>query len=352
MTEYLPGLVWLVVLLAANAFFVGAEFAVISARRSQIEPRAARGSKAAKTTLWAMEHATLMLATSQLGITVCSLLILTVSEPAIHHLLEYPLGATALSPETISVVAFLVALLLVTYLHVVLGEMVPKNLAFSVPDRAALVLAPALVLVSRIFRPVIAALNALANAVVRLCRVQPKDEATSTYTLEEVAAIVEHSRREGTLDHTSGPLSGAFEFTDKRASEIEVPLADMVLLPASATPADVQRAVSEHGHSRYVLTDAAGEPAGYLHMKDVMEIAAAAFDQPVPSKRLRRLISVSRGAELEDVLARMRQHGSHLAKSVDDDGVTRGMLFLEDAIEVLVGEIHDASGPHPEAPTI
>src|SRR5215204_5891925 len=167
MSESVPGLVWLVVLLAGNAFFVGAEFAVISARRSQIEPRAAQGSKAAKTTLWAMEHATLMLATSQLGITVCSLVILTVSEPAIHHLLEGPLGLTDLSAGAVSLTAFVTALLLVTYLHVVFGEMVPKNLAFSLPDRAALVLAPALVLVSRVFRPVIAALNATANAVLR-----------------------------------------------------------------------------------------------------------------------------------------------------------------------------------------
>src|SRR5215217_1465421 len=103
MSEYLPGIIWLVVLLAVNAFFVGAEFAVISARRSQIEPRAEEGSKAAKTTLWAMEHATLMLATSQLGITVCSLVILNVSEPAIHHLLEYPLALTPIPPEAIGV---------------------------------------------------------------------------------------------------------------------------------------------------------------------------------------------------------------------------------------------------------
>src|SRR5687767_9641375 len=185
MSEYLPGLAWLVVLLAANAFFVGAEFAVISARRSQIEPRAAAGSRAAKTTLWAMEHATLMLATSQLGITVCSLLILTVSEPAIHHLLEYPLGLTPLSADLISVSAFVVALVLVTYLHVVFGEMVPKNLSFSVPDRAALLLAPPLVLVSRLVRPVIAALNWTTNTVLRLFGIEPKDEATSTFTLEE-----------------------------------------------------------------------------------------------------------------------------------------------------------------------
>ena len=133
------GLVWLVVLLAANAFFVAAEFAVISARRSQIEPLAEAGKKRAITALWAMEHATLMLATTQLGITVCSLLILNVSEPAIHHLLEIPLGLTPLPEEAIGAIAFVITLLLVSYLHVVFGEMVPKNLSFSIPDRAVLV---------------------------------------------------------------------------------------------------------------------------------------------------------------------------------------------------------------------
>src|SRR5690606_34004251 len=138
------GLVWLVVLLIANAFFVAAEFAVISARRSQIEPRAEGGSKRAKTALYAMEHATLMLATCQLGITVCSLLILNVSEPAIHHLLAGPLEWTGLSAEVVGIVAFVLTLLGVSYLHVVFGEMVPKNAAFSMPDQAVLLLAPPL----------------------------------------------------------------------------------------------------------------------------------------------------------------------------------------------------------------
>ena len=343
MGEYLPGIAWLVVLLAGNAFFVGAEFAVISARRSQIEPRAAEGSKAARTTLWAMEHATLMLATSQLGITVCSLLILTVSEPAIHHLLEYPLGVTALSPEAISVLAFVVALLLVTFLHVVLGEMVPKNLAFSVPDRAALVLAPALVLVSRVLRPVIGTLNWIANGVLRLFRVQPKDEANSTFTLEQVAGIVEQSRREGTLVDDSGTVAGAFEFTDKSVAEVEVALHDMVLLPPEATPADVQQAVNDHGHSRYVVTDEAGRPAGYLHMKDVMDLRDEEFHRPIPAKRLRRLLSVPATADLEDAMARMRTYGAHVALSVDDRGEPLGLLFLEDVLEVLIGEVDDAA---------
>ncbi|PPG38004.1 hemolysin family protein [Pseudoclavibacter sp. RFBA6] len=341
MSEYLPGILWLFVLLIGNAFFVGAEFAVISAKRSQIEPLAERGSRAAKTTLWAMEHATLMLATSQLGITVCSLLILNVSEPAIHHLLEIPLGLTALSAELISVIAFAVALVLVTFLHVVFGEMIPKNLAFSVPDRASLLLAPPLVVVSKIFNPIIWSLNTIANGVLRLFKVEPKDEATSTYTLEEVAGIVEQSTREGTLNDTSGTLAGAFEFTEKRVSDVDVPIAEMVLLPAGARPIDVQKAVAEHGFSRYVVTDERGEPTSYIHMKDVMDLMAPdAFTAPIPQKRLRSLVSVSRDAELEDAMAVLRDRGAHVAKALDSEGNVTGLLFLEDVLEVLVGEVN------------
>lgn len=341
MNEYLPGILWLFVLLIGNAFFVGAEFAVISAKRSQIEPLAERGSRAAKTTLWAMEHATLMLATSQLGITVCSLLILNVSEPAIHHLLEIPLGLTALSAELISVIAFAVALVLVTFLHVVFGEMIPKNLAFSVPDRASLLLAPPLVVVSKIFNPIIWSLNTIANGVLRLFKVEPKDEATSTYTLEEVAGIVEQSTREGTLSDTSGTLAGAFEFTEKKVSDVDVPIAEMVLLPAGARPIDVQKAVAEHGFSRYVVTDERGEPTSYIHMKDVMDLMGEdTFTAPIPQKRLRSLVSVSRDAELEDAMALLRDRGAHVAKALDAEGGVTGLLFLEDVLEVLVGEVN------------
>ncbi|MBF0672356.1 MAG: HlyC/CorC family transporter [Salinibacterium sp.] len=344
MTEYLPGVIWLFVLLIANAFFVGAEFAVISARRSQIEPKAERGRRAAKTTLWAMEHATLMLATSQLGITVCSLLILNVSEPAIHHLLEIPLGLTGLTPELISIIAFAVALALVTFLHVVFGEMVPKNMAFSVPDRAALILAPALVAVAKVFKPVIWTLNTAANGILRLFKVQPKDEATSTYTLDEVANIVEQSRREGTLTDASGTLAGAFEFTEKTVDEVDVPLAEMVLLPYNATPADVRAAVSEHGYSRYIVADEQGQPAAYVHMKDVLDLhQPEQIMAPIPEKRLRRLISIARTAELEDALAVLRRRGAHVARTLDPAGETVGILYLEDVIEVLVGEIDDAT---------
>lgn len=344
MSEYLPGIIWLAVLLVVNAFFVGAEFAVISARRSQIEPKAEAGSKAAKTTLWAMEHATLMLATSQLGITVCSLVILNVSEPAIHHLLEIPLGLTSLSVEAIGIIAFVTALLLVTFLHVVVGEMVPKNISFSVPTRAALLLAPPLVMVARIFKPVIWTLNGIANAILRLFRVQPKDEATSAYTLDEVANIVEQSTREGVLTDASGALTAAFEFTEKTVADVEVPIGEMVLLPASSTPADIQQAVAKHGYSRYILTNDDGEPTGYLHLKDVMDLTTPAkFNQAVPGKRIRRLASAFSGSELEDALATMRRTGAHVARVFDAQGNTTGVLFLEDIIEELVGEVQDAT---------
>ncbi|MBX7443298.1 MULTISPECIES: hemolysin family protein [unclassified Arthrobacter] len=344
MSEYLPGIIWLVVLLLVNGFFVGAEFAVISARRSQIEPRAEAGSKAAKTTLWAMEHATLMLATSQLGITVCSLVILNVSEPAIHHLLEVPLGLTSLPAEAIGVVAFVVALLLVTFLHVVVGEMVPKNISFSVPTRAALLLAPPLVMVARVLKPVIWTLNGIANSILRLFRVEPKDEATSAYTLDEVATIVEQSTRDGMLTDTTGTLTNAFEFTAKTVADVQVPMADMVLLPTTSTPADIQQAVAGHGYSRYILTNSTGEPDGYLHLKDVMDLTTAGkFHRPVPAKRVRRLASAFAGADLEDALASMRRTGAHVARVFDADGRTTGMLFLEDIIEELVGEVQDAT---------
>jgi CBS domain containing-hemolysin-like protein len=344
------GLGWLVVLLIGNAFFVGAEFAVISARRSQIEPLADAGKRSAKTALWAMEHATLMLATSQLGITVCSLLILNVSEPAIHHLLEVPLRLTGLPEEFISTVAFVIALFIVSYLHVVFGEMVPKNLSFSIPDQAVLLLAPPLVFFGRLVKPVIVALNAIANGVLRLFGVEPKDEATSTYTLDEVATIVTQSTREGVLTDGSGALTAAFEFTAKKARDIAVPLDQLVSLPAGATPADVEKAVTRHGFSRYVLDADGGEPAGYIHLKDVLglnvdpvETGRNGYTDPIPTKLIRSLVSIFEDTDLEDALATMRRSGAHLARTFTATGDATGVLFLEDIIEELVGEVQDAT---------
>lgn len=340
------GLAWLVVLLVGNAFFVGAEFAVISARRSQIEPRAERGSRAAKTALYAMEHATAMLATSQLGITICSLLILNVSEPALHHLLMAPLGLTGLGEVAADTVAFVIALVFVSYLHVVFGEMVAKNLAFSVPDRAVLLLAPPLVWISKLFHPIIWVLNGIANAALRLFGVEPKNEAASTFTLEEVATIVTQSRREGLLDDAAGTVAAALEFTDKVAGDVAVPLEKIVVLPEHATPADVEKAVAKHGYSRYVVADDEGDPVGYVHLKDVLRAADAddgRLGEQIPPKRIHHMVPVQTSTDLEDALALMRRQGRHLARVRDEVGETVGVLFLEDILEELIGEVHDAT---------
>ncbi|MBP2436299.1 hemolysin family protein [Microbacterium amylolyticum] len=341
------GLAWLVVLLLGNAFFVGAEFAVISARRSQIEPRAEKGSRTAKTALYAMEHATAMLATSQLGITICSLLILNVSEPAIHHLLMGPLGLTGMSEAVASTVAVIIAILFVSYLHVVFGEMVAKNLAFSLPDRAVLLLAPPLVAVSKLFHPVIWVLNGIANAALRMVGVEPKNEAASTFTLDEVATIVSQSRREGVLVDSSGTVAAVVEFTDKVAGDIGVPLEKLVTLPENATPADIERAVATHGYSRYVIVDDEHDPIGYVHIKDVLRAEDAETDrkmtQPIPAKRIHRLVPVSAATDLEDALALMRQQGRHVARVRNATGETVSALFLEDILEELIGEVHDAT---------
>jgi CBS domain containing-hemolysin-like protein len=340
------GILWLVVLLACNAFFVAAEFAVVSARRSQIEPRAEAGSRAARTALYAMEHATLMLATSQLGITICSLLILNLSEPAIHQLLIVPLGLTSMSAAAVGATAFVVALLIVSYLHVVFGEMVPKNLAFSMPDRAVLMLATPLVGVSKVFHPVIVTLNWIASGVVRLFGVQPKNEAASTFTLEEVAAIVETSRAEGVLRDAAGTVAAVVEFTDKTAKDVAVPLHEIITLPETTTPAAIERAVATHGFSRYVIVDDQNVPIGYVHLKDVLRVADApdvAMTSRVAAGRIHRMVPVRESTDLEDALALMRRAGRHLAEVHADDGTISGVLFLEDVIEELVGEVQDAT---------
>lgn len=302
--------------------------------------------RAARTALYAMEHATLMLATSQLGITICSLLILNVSEPAIHHLLEEPLALTGLPEGLVDAIAFAIALVLVSYLHVVFGEMVPKNLAFSVPDRAVLMLAAPLVWVSKVFHPVIFTLNWIANHVVRLFRVEPKDEAASTFTLEEVATIVNQSRIEGVLDDSAGTVAAVMEFTDKKAKDIAVPLADLVTLPETTTPGDIERAVARHGFSRYVIVGSDGAPVGYVHLKDILRVAEgpdAAVDTAIPPKRIHHMVPVQETTDLEDALALMRRDGRHLAQVRNEGGTITAVLFLEDVIEELVGEVQDAT---------
>jgi CBS domain containing-hemolysin-like protein len=337
------GILWFVVLILSNGFFVGAEFAVISARRAQIEPRAEAGSRPAKITIKGMEQVALMLATTQLGVTICSLLILIIAEPSIHHLMEPGLHALGFSYEVGAGVAFGITLVIVSFLHVVIGEMVPKNISFSIPERAALVLVPVLYGIAQVVKPIVVSLNWLANKILKLFKVDAKDEVTSSYTLDQVEDIVEHSTREGALSDVSGALSNTFEFTEKKVSDVAVPISKLISFDENVTPREVEQAVAKHGFSRFPLTDSEGELVGYLHLKDVIDLDADEADDPFPSKRVRTLISLPASMELEDALASMRRVHAHMAKSFDALGNVQGVLFLEDILEELVGEVQDAT---------
>lgn len=338
------GLVWLIVLLAGNAFFVAGEFAVMSARRSQIEPLADEGNKRAKIALYAMEHVSIMLAVCQLGITVCSLLILNISEPAIHHLLAEPLTMIGMAESAADTVAFLIALILVTFLHVTFGEMVPKNISVSVADKAVLLLAMPLVGLSKVLKPITASLNGVANLVLHAFGIEPKDEVASSYTAAEVRSIIDASSEEGALDEDDAArLTKALEFSSVTARSCMVPLDDLFTLEYGQTTARAfEKKVGKTGFSRMVITKNE-VPVGYWHVKDVMLIDDAHSTQPLLDLPLHPLGRLEQDTEIEAALEAMRQEGNHLSAVVDESGATLGVLFLEDVIEVLVGEITDTT---------
>ncbi|MDF2094100.1 hemolysin family protein [Knoellia sp. 3-2P3] len=337
--------VWVtILLLLVNAFFVGAEFAAMAARRSQLEPLAEQGSRRAQICIDAMERMGVLLACAQLGITVCSVLLGAISEAALHHALEPVMERIGVPPAFTDGVSLALALLVVVYLHVVIGEMIPKNIAIAGPERSAMLLVPVLLYVTKVLGPVIWVMDRASKAIVRLMRVEPKDEVTSAFTAEEVHHIVTESRREGLIEaEQHGLVGAALEFSDKDAIDVAVPLDSLVTLPLTATPDDVERLVAKKGFSRYPMVDASGGLTGYLHLKDVLYADEVERHLPVPVKRVRKLATVRPADEVEEVLATMQLTGAHLARVVDDEGRDLGVVFLEDVLEELVGEVTDAS---------
>jgi CBS domain containing-hemolysin-like protein len=245
------GILLAVVLLFANALFVAAEFALISVRRTEIESLAP-SSRAVRVTLRAMENVSLMLAGAQLGITICSLGLGAVGEPAVAQLIEKPFEAAGIPISLLHPFAFVVALGVVVLLHVVIGEMVPKNIALAGPGRSALLLTPVLVLVVLVLRPAIVVLNAVASGTLRLLRVELKNEVTSAFTRDEVAALVAESRREGLLDDSEHSLlAGALAFDQRDLSRVLISLGELVTAPWGVTPAQLEALAAATGFSRF-----------------------------------------------------------------------------------------------------
>ena len=332
-----------VVLVLLNAFFVAAEFALIAARRTAVEARAAAGSRAAVRTLRAMEDVSVMMAGAQLGITLCSLGLGAIAEPAIANLIEPVLIAIQLPAALLQPIALVLALMLVVFVHVVYGEMVPKNIALAGPERAAIILSTPLMFIVWILKPAIVSLNALANVVLRLFGVKARDEVSSTFTRDEVAALVAHSHREGLLETEEHQLvTGVLELDDDPVTRIMLPLSQLRTVPSTATAEEVEQIVASSGFSRLPVRAADGALVGYVHLKDLLEI-----DDPTEpiTDAIRPLVSVAGNEDLADALASMRASGAHLAVVRDEHNTALGVLALEDVLEELVGEIRDGTRP-------
>ncbi|KQW52989.1 hypothetical protein ASC77_01400 [Nocardioides sp. Root1257] len=333
-----------VVLLLGNAFFVAAEFALVSARRTQLEPRAEAGSRMARTTIKAMENISLVIGVNQLGITVCSLVLGAVGEPAVAHLLEPLLHAVHVPEDLLHPISFVIALTVVVYLHVVLGEMIPKNIALAGPDRAALVLGPPIWGIVTVLRPIVVVINAVASVVLRLLGARLTDEVSSTFTREEVAALVEESHGEGLLEADEyGRLAGALGFTEKTVAAVLMAPESLTTVRRGTSVADVEAVCASTGYSRFPVEADDGELVGYLHIKDVLETDPARRTRAVDDKWIRPFAPVTAEAPLHDALETLQRRGAHMARVVDASGTTLGLATLEDVIEELVGEIRDAA---------
>ncbi|MEU0275184.1 hemolysin family protein [Streptomyces sp. NPDC006307] len=340
-------------LVLANGFFVGAEFALVSVRRSQIEPLAA-ASKRARQVLYGLENLPQMMAAAQFGITICSLTLGAVAEPTVAHLLEPVFHAVHLPEGLIHPLGYVIALAVVVFLHLVIGEMLPKNLAMAAPERTALWLSPGLVGFARLCRPVTAALGACARLVLKAFGVEPKDEVEAVFTSAELGRLVEDSGQAGLLDPAEQErLEDALELGSRPVSDVLIPRTSLVTVTPSVTPAQVEALTVRTGYSRFPVRAEGGGGVfmGFVHVKDVLDLEDA--DKAVPQRVWRPMATLRAELPLDDALTVMRRAATHLAQVADASGRVLGLVALEDVLEMLVGEVRDpahrAPAPAPAA---
>ncbi|MCX4092663.1 hemolysin family protein [Nocardia sp. alder85J] len=349
MSDLFPVLLTLV-LVAGNALFVGAEFALISARRDRLEALAAQGKRGATTVIRAGEQLSMMLAAAQLGVTICSLLLGRIGEPVAGRLLHPVFDLLQVPDQLVQPISFACALVLVVVLHMLLGEMIPKNIALAGPERVALLLVPVLLWWLRVAKPLITLYNMAANLSLRALRIEPKDELDATVSSVELAEMIGESRSEGLLDEEEHRrLTQALGTTDRIVADVMVELARARSVPLrgdGTTLGDIESAVAETGFSRYPVRADDGSLVGYLHVKDVLDKVAddaAGPATPIPRADIRPLPTLSMGTTLYEALARLRRTNSHLGRVVDSRGTTVGIVALEDLVEEFVGTVRDAT---------
>lgn len=338
----------ILLLLVVNGFFVALEFALVGSRRSRLEPLAAAGDRRARRSLAAMRELGIQLAGAQLAITIASLVLGLVGEPAMADVFEHIGARIPVLPEGwIRPVGYVLGLLVIVFAHMVIGEMVPKNLTLTRPESTL----RALVGPNRVWlalaRPVVRSLTAVSNLGVRCFGVEPRDELSDVHTVEELQMLVSASHEEGAIPDLSAELlSGVLDFAGERAGDVMVARAAICAVPADASVAAVESVVREQDHTRVLVVGDGGldDVVGFIHSKDLLSIGADALDAALPTRLVRRTLVTTEDEPLESLLLSMQRRRIHMALVVGPDESTVGLVTLDDLLERLVGDITDEMG--------
>ena len=343
-------LILVAALIAINAYFVATEFALVAVRRTRIEQRLRGGDKRARYVSEALDRPDDFISAAQLGITVASIAIGYIAEDSIHAvILPYleiirftiPLLNASVTGHVIST---LLTLLLVTYLHVVLGEQVPKMIAIQKAEFVALWTTRPTQIVGKIFRPFIKVMSGSASGIMRMMGLQPTGVHSMAHSPEEIRMLVEQSHQEGEIEaEQEQMIHGVFEFPEILAREIMTPRPDIIALEANTGMDEVLRLLIEEGHSRIpVYEESLDNIVGILLVKDLLPyIAGTKGEAFVLRELLREPYFVPDTKRVSELLAELRTRNVHLAIVLDEFGGTEGIVTLEDLLEEIVGEIYD-----------
>lgn len=336
----------MLVLVALNGFFVAAEFSLVSARKSRLEIKAGEGSNGAKAALRLLANPTLFISAVQLGVTLASLALGLVGEPTISRILE-PLAEKIASEGTIGyvthVIAIVISFTLVTFLHIVFGELVPKMFALERAEFFATIAALPLELFAKVFSPFLWVFNKVGGAVGKLLGLHASLDESAVYTEDEIIQLVKLSQQSGHLNEEEEELiNKVFEFSDTTVKEAMIPRTEIVAIPITSNLEDIAKAFRQYGYSRLpVYGESLDDIKGVLHSKDVMQYFLVKTRLFKIEKVVKPPFYVVDTAKLEEVLRQMQKGKTHFGFVVDEHGGVEGIITLEDLLEEIVGDISD-----------
>jgi len=338
-----------VLLALGTGVFVGSEFALLNLDRSELEARRDRGSRGYGPTIRALKRTSTHLSSAQLGITLTTLLTGYTMEPAISSLLSGPLGQIGIPDEFNRPVGAVVAIVLATFISMVVGELAPKNFALAVPEATAKVLIPLQLAFTWTFKPAIYVLNETANRILRAMGIEPKEELTSARTPDELTSLVRRSALQGLLEQdTATLLSRTIAFSELNAEDVMTPRTSVESVYRSDSANQILELAARTGFSRFpVIDDSIDEVRGVVHVKQAMAVPRDRRDD-VPASALQSdVVRVPETMPLDALLIELRGRGYQLAIVVDEYGGTSGIATLEDLVEELIGEVADEHDRRP-----